>query len=359
MRHYKSLLLAALLAVVPLGSWAAVSVGVSIDIAPPVLPVYEQPPLPGDGYIWMPGYWAYGDEGYFWVPGTWVLSPEPGFLWTPGYWGFVNGGYFWNEGYWGRHVGFYGGVNYGYGYVGTGYAGGYWNHGAFFYNRAVNNVGSVHVTNVYNKTVINNINVTRVSYNGGGGIAARPTPQEQAAARDHRLAPTGGQLQHVRAAASNRELLAKVNHGAPAIGATPKLQTGKLQASKVQAGAGSQAGAGPRTPPGAAAQNAAPARSQVRDDRPPRDQQPSRTVQPARDAQPPREVQQRRAAQPSPKVQPPREVQPPRAAQPPREVQQAPRREESRSAAPKENTPRAAQPPPRREEEKRGDENQH
>ena len=34
---------------------------VSITIAPPVLPVYVQPAIPAPGYIWTPGYWAYGD----------------------------------------------------------------------------------------------------------------------------------------------------------------------------------------------------------------------------------------------------------------------------------------------------------
>ena len=49
-------------------------------------------------------------------------------------------------------VGFYGGVNYGFGYAGVGYQGGYWNNGAFFYNRSVNNV--TNVTNVYTKTIM-------------------------------------------------------------------------------------------------------------------------------------------------------------------------------------------------------------
>ena len=52
------------------------AVGVSISIAPPVLPVYEQPLCPGPGYIWTPGYWAYGEDDYYWVPGTWVLPPD-------------------------------------------------------------------------------------------------------------------------------------------------------------------------------------------------------------------------------------------------------------------------------------------
>jgi hypothetical protein len=48
-------------------SFAQVRVGVAITIAPPELPVYDQPICPGDGYIWTPGYWAYGDDDYYWV----------------------------------------------------------------------------------------------------------------------------------------------------------------------------------------------------------------------------------------------------------------------------------------------------
>ncbi len=213
----------AALPVLPTVSQAAIAVGVSINLAPPVLPVYVQPPLPAPGYIWTPGYWAYGDDGYYWVPGTWVLPPQPGLLWTPGYWGWVDGGYFWHAGYWGPHVGFYGGVNYGFGYTGVGFVGGYWSGGAFFYNHACSNFGGVHVTNVYNRTVINNINVTRVSYNGGnGGTLARPTAGEMRAEHEHHFQPTSMQMDHQHMAAGNRELRDSVNHGRPPVAATSR-----------------------------------------------------------------------------------------------------------------------------------------
>ena len=107
-----------------------------------------------------------------------------GWFGRPGYWGWSNALYVWNAGYWGRNVGFYGGVNYGYGYSGRGYEGGYWRGNDFFYNRAVNNVRGPEIRNVYSKTVINNITVNNISYNGGtGGVAARPTAQEQTASR--------------------------------------------------------------------------------------------------------------------------------------------------------------------------------
>jgi hypothetical protein len=201
---------------------AAMAQIISITIAPPELPVYEQPPLPAPGYIWTPGYWAYGPDGYFWVPGTWVEPPAVGLLWTPGYWAWRDGVYAWNAGYWGPHIGFYGGVNYGFGYGGLGYEGGYWNNGVFAYNRTVNNFGGVAITNVYNKTVINNTTITRVSFNGGtGGTTAQLTPQEQAA-HDHHVTATASQTQHEHTASTNRALLASENHGRPAIAATSK-----------------------------------------------------------------------------------------------------------------------------------------
>ena len=34
---------------------AQIGVGLSITIAPPILPVYVQPPIPAPGYLWTPG----------------------------------------------------------------------------------------------------------------------------------------------------------------------------------------------------------------------------------------------------------------------------------------------------------------
>jgi hypothetical protein len=155
------LLLALVILAIPAASFA--QFGVAITIAPPGLPVYVQPMCPADGYMWTPGYWSYGDDGYFWVPGTWEEAPEAGLLWTPGYWGWGDNAFAWNEGYWGTSIGFYGGVNYGFGYGGLGYQGGYWNGGAFYYNRSVNNVNVTNFHNVYSKTVINNTTFNHVT----------------------------------------------------------------------------------------------------------------------------------------------------------------------------------------------------
>ncbi len=227
MRNFRTmgwLLLALLMLAIPTASHAQIAVGVSIRIAPPILPVYAQPMCPEPGYIWTPGYWGYGSDGYYWVPGTWVMAPEVGFLWTPGYWGWGGGLYAWHGGYWGPHVGFYGGVNYGFGYGGVGFAGGYWNHGVFAYNRAYSNVNVSVIHNTYTKTVINsNTTINRTSYNGGaGGINARPTADEEAAAHEHHIDATSAQVQHEHAASTNRAMLASENHGRPAIAATSR-----------------------------------------------------------------------------------------------------------------------------------------
>jgi hypothetical protein len=216
-------LLALAVLTISVASHAQVAVGISVRVGPPPLPVYVQPVCPGPGYIWTPGYWAYGPDGYYWVPGTWVEPPEVGLLWTPGYWGWRDGFYVWNAGYWGPHVGFYGGINYGFGYTGVGFAGGYWRDRVFYYNRSVTNVNVVNIHNTYNTTVINNTTINRVSYNGGaGGARAMPTAAERNAAQEHHFQPTTGQIQHHQAAGSNRELLASVNHGSPAIAASPR-----------------------------------------------------------------------------------------------------------------------------------------
>lgn len=197
---------------------AGVNIGVSITVAPPLLPVYVQPPLPAPGYIWTPGYWAWGPDGYYWVPGDWVMPPRIGFLWTPGYWGWGGGFYVWHAGYWGPTVGFYGGINYGYGYGGIGYQGGYWRGHAWYYNRDCNRFApGVHVTNVYQRTVINNVTINnRVSYHGGaGGIMRQPNREELAAARGPRMAFTAEQQRHQQSAGHDRRLLASVNHGRP------------------------------------------------------------------------------------------------------------------------------------------------
>lgn len=184
-----------------------------ISIAPPALPVYEQPICPGDGYLWTPGYWAWDNE-YYWVEGMWAMPPQVGYLWTPGYWGWGGSGFLFNEGYWGLAVGFYGGIDYGYGYFGRGYEGGRWDHGHLFYNTAFNNVNRSFNHNVYDERV--NETVNHVSYNGGnGGVNARASAQEEASAHDRRIAPVAAQTENARVARNEPQQRFSANHGAP------------------------------------------------------------------------------------------------------------------------------------------------
>ena len=209
-------------------TYAQISVGVSVRLAPPALPVYVQPECPVDGYLWQPGYWAYDDaDGYYWVPGVWVAPPNPGLLWTPAYWGFAGGFYGFHAGYWGPHVGFYGGINYGFGYGGVGFVGGGWSGNRFRYNTAVVNVNRTVIHNTYiDRTVVHNTTINnRTSFNGPGGVNARPRPQELAAARDHHIQATSQQMSHQQSARSNRSSFASVNHGRPATPAVNRVSS--------------------------------------------------------------------------------------------------------------------------------------
>ena len=226
-RYLRSLLFAPMLCAIVMLAFSSVSfgqVGIAVSFGPPPLPVYDQPLCPGNGYLWVPGYWAYDNDfsDYYWVPGTWVTPPQVGLLWTPGYWGWNSGQFVFNEGYWAPEVGFYGGINYGFGYFGEGFGGGRWDHGQFFYNQTVNNVNSTVVHNVYKQEIVNKT-TTRVSFNGGnGGVQARPTSAQEKVAHEKHVPPVAAQTQHIQAARSNRDLRASVNQGKPAVAATPK-----------------------------------------------------------------------------------------------------------------------------------------
>jgi hypothetical protein len=218
LRSARLFLFALLLSLVPVSAHAGIFI--SVGFAPPVLPVYVQPICPQPNLMWMPGYWAYGPEGYYWVPGAWVPAPYSGALWTPGYWGWRGGMFIFNEGYWGPHIGYYGGVNYGFGYGGIGFAGGEWRGGVFAYNTAVMHVNTtiIHTTYV-NETIVRQntiVNTSHTAYSGGpGGVQHQPTAEETAASHETHLPPTKFQTQHVQTAQADKTSYAKANGGHP------------------------------------------------------------------------------------------------------------------------------------------------
>jgi hypothetical protein len=331
---------------------AQISVDVSVNLAPPPLPFYEQPVIPAEGYIWVPGFWAWDETqaDYYWVPGTWVEPPQPELLWTPAYWGWDEGRYRFHSGYWGREVGFYGGIDYGYGYGGEGYAGGRWDNGHFFYNRSVNNIENVRITNVYNQTVVVN-NRVNVSFNGGnGGTTVRPTAQQETFARERHVEATPLQRQHVETASKDRALFSKQNHGEPAVAATAR--PGVFQGAGVSHGSRAPVSARPHGEPNGAerpAVNRPMAGEKPAPGEPPRGAQPrpNEREAPAAEQQkrpaqePPRAEQPRRPAQEPTRVEEPRRPEPPRVEQPHAPAQEPPRVEEQR---------RPVQEPPRANE---------
>ncbi len=77
-----------------------------------------------------------------------------------------------------------------------------------------------HVTNVYNRTVV--VNNVHTSFNGAGGIEARPTREEESYSHESHTPALAAQTEHEHAASQNKQLFASENHGRPAVAATAR-----------------------------------------------------------------------------------------------------------------------------------------
>ena len=241
-----AVLSSAMILMLPGHAIAQVDAVVSCDVAPPVLPVYAQPPMPEEGYVWTPGYWQWlAAPGYLWVPGTWGISPPVvNVLRRRLYVGMGRRtSTFSIMVSLGPRVGFYDGVNYGYGYSGSGYQGGRWDGGHFIYNSGVNNFGSVHASNTYRQNVPVN-NASRVSYIGGAGaIIAEPNAEERTFQSEAHRPVSEEKNRHITAAVAHPGLIAKTNHGRPQIAATAR--SAQFEAPGVVAPRQSSAGGHP------------------------------------------------------------------------------------------------------------------
>jgi len=153
---------------------ANAGVFVSIGIAPPALPCmcsHAPAPLHLDS-----GYCPTATPA---ISGAWcvVNPPRVGVLWTQAT--GIRRRLYGCTAATGSHVGFYGGVNYGFGYAASASSAASGGRSLCVQQR-VANFGGVHVTNVYeNRTVIQQntiINNNHVSYNGGAGIQAHASP---------------------------------------------------------------------------------------------------------------------------------------------------------------------------------------
>lgn len=219
LRTARWLLLALAATLIPATSHAGVFI--SVGFAPPPLPVYVQPDCPQPGLVWTPGYWAYDydQQSYYWVDGSWVEPPYPGALWTPGYWGWSDGVYVFHPGYWADQVGYYGGVDYGFGYDGIGYTGGEWRGGVFFYNIAITHVDRRYIHRTFeDRNRVDRgyfMRGSRVAFSGGpGGLRYQPSAQERMAEHERHVGATSFQQQH--------ESAARGSHGSYGGGAHPQ-----------------------------------------------------------------------------------------------------------------------------------------
>jgi hypothetical protein len=75
---------------------------IQIYIGTPPPPVrYEVvPPIPGNGYMWMAGFWEPYGHRYRWVPGRYERAPYPGAYWTPARYERDDKGWKLHKGYW-------------------------------------------------------------------------------------------------------------------------------------------------------------------------------------------------------------------------------------------------------------------
>jgi Domain of unknown function (DUF4124)/WXXGXW repeat (2 copies) len=199
---------------------------VSSAAPPPPLPEEDQPTLPEDGYLWTPGYWYWRDQGYVWILGGWERPPRVGVLWTPGYWSKAGAVFVFHPGQWGSTVGFYGGVNYGYGYFGNGYTGGHWIGNSFAYNSAVNHVDAAVAHHVYAQSVPGQGSRGALSYTRGprnGDSTHTVSQQRTPAGAVHRtaagsVADGAGETTPVPTKVDRSAAITKT----PAAGASPK-----------------------------------------------------------------------------------------------------------------------------------------
>src|SRR6185312_12381563 len=103
------------------------------------------------------------------------------------------------------------------------------------------------------KTVVNN-RPGGAAFNGAGGVQARPSAAEEAAAKEQHEERTAEQTRHVGAAKADPAQRASANRGKPAVAAAAK--PGELKGpgavGATKAGAGAQHSAAVRAPNGGA-----------------------------------------------------------------------------------------------------------
>lgn len=75
-------------------------VGIYARTAPPPIRVESRGPAPGQGYVWINGYWGYRGNDYVWTAGRWERPPRGRRRWEDGRWDRRGDRYVWHDGRW-------------------------------------------------------------------------------------------------------------------------------------------------------------------------------------------------------------------------------------------------------------------
>ncbi len=77
-------------------------VGIYIGRRPPPMRYERRPPMPGQGYMWIDGYWGVSHNRYVWMPGRWNRPPYEGAYWNHPHYEHSRRGWQYHEGGWGH-----------------------------------------------------------------------------------------------------------------------------------------------------------------------------------------------------------------------------------------------------------------
>jgi len=103
--NWKSKLLAAALMGATVTAFSApafsqIGIGIQIGRTPPPLRYERRPAAPGEGFVWVDGYWTVAHGRYVWVPGVWQRPPYAGAYWSHPHWDHYPDGWHYHEGHW-------------------------------------------------------------------------------------------------------------------------------------------------------------------------------------------------------------------------------------------------------------------
>jgi hypothetical protein len=79
---------------------ASAQLSVYVGSAPPPMRYEQRGPLPGQGYVWIDGYWTPNGHHYRWVAGRWERPPYEGAVWSHAHYDHYHQGWQLHEGHW-------------------------------------------------------------------------------------------------------------------------------------------------------------------------------------------------------------------------------------------------------------------